>query len=92
MPSANQHLAVLHQPIDDGLHVGAVIADEDDHRALRAGDILQRIGLAVGCRQPEIGAGVPSTVDAAVAAMVLDSSCVVPAMTVSTHSHECQGR
>ena len=49
----HQSLGIAYEPVDDGFDVGAVIADEHDHRALAARDIVERIGLAVGCRQAE---------------------------------------
>ena len=50
-----QRGGVLHEPVDHGFDIGAVVADEGDHRPLGAGDIGQRVSLAIGGGQPEIG-------------------------------------
>jgi hypothetical protein len=49
----HQHFGIPYEAVDNGFDVGAVIADEHDHRTLRARDSVERIGLAVGCRQAE---------------------------------------
>ena len=54
-----QRGGVLHEPVDHGLDIGTVVADEGDHRALGAGNILQRVRLAIGGGQPEIGSRRP---------------------------------
>src|SRR5262249_48346377 len=54
---AEQRARIRNHPVNHGLHVWAVIAEEDDHRAVLAGDIGERIGAPVGRRQPELRCG-----------------------------------
>ena len=44
----HQNLGILHDPIDDGFDVRAVVADEDDHRSLGTRDVLESVGIPVG--------------------------------------------
>ena len=62
MPSAIRVLASATRPANDGFDIGTMIANEDDDRAARAGNVIQGIGLAVrrleaerGCRRIESG-------------------------------------
>ena len=42
------------QPINDGFDVGAVVADEDDHRSFGTRDVLQSAGFPVGGGQSKL--------------------------------------
>ena len=54
MPISLQRLGLLDDPADARLHVGTVIADEDDERALRPAHVGERIGLAVDALEREV--------------------------------------
>src|SRR3546814_7057127 len=49
------------QPPGDGAHVGAVVAEVDDERALRTRDLAEAVRLAVGAEQGEVD-GLPAEV------------------------------
>jgi len=49
----HQHARIGDKAVDHGFDVRAMIADEDDHRALLAGDVGERVGLAIGGGKPE---------------------------------------
>ena len=54
--------ALAHQLVDDRLHVGAVVADEDDDEPLRSAQRVERPDLAPGVGEPEVR-GLPAEVD-----------------------------
>jgi hypothetical protein len=49
-----QRFRLRHDPADARFHIGTVIADEDDERALRPAHVGERIGPAVNGRQREV--------------------------------------
>src|SRR5262249_52997259 len=49
-----ERIRLLHQAADDRPHVGAVIANESDQRALRPAHVGERVGLAVHALEPEL--------------------------------------
>ena len=52
-PDRREVAGIADQAVDHRLHVGAVVAHEHDHRALRALEVGEAVGPAVGRRQRE---------------------------------------
>jgi len=46
-------VGILHNAIDGGLHIGAVIADEHNERGMLASEIIERVGLSIRGWKPE---------------------------------------
>jgi len=46
-------VGIIHNAIDGGLHIGAVIADEHNERAMLAFEVVERVGLSIRGWKPE---------------------------------------
>ena len=67
-------MASATRPADHGLHIGAVVADEDDHRSFPPATCFERISPAVRPRSRKSGAGVPSAMSTGPVAIVAPQS------------------
>src|SRR5450631_1822547 len=50
----HEHAGICGKPVDHRFDIGAVVANKDDHRAVFARDVAERISPAIGGRKPEI--------------------------------------
>ncbi len=81
----HQHAGVRNHAVDHRFDKGAMIADEDDDRALFARNVVQRVSLAVGGRKPELRRRVSRRTWVAVAAI---THLLVPKYMLTT---TCRG-